>query len=270
MVKSVPGLRTSLIKPNDEEEIITSLVISHVVLERIEELRSGGRLYFEIDYRPTLLAYGDVVGTEEILKQSVGRGEIEAYALNRITEKRLLVQLTSKVRDARTNGTEMEITADRWLDTLEKLQYRKYRTIEVPSIKEEDEDLSDIIENLDRAWRLMTENYQESLNACRKALESVKIYMKNYGYISNKDIDFEKLYGGESFGKAIDGLFRSIWGLTDIGSHTGRGKMTTRADMELVITSIYMLLKSIIEVKEMGPGERGGEEESKREKREDE
>ena len=44
----------------------------------------------------------------------------------------------------------------------------------------------------------------------------------------------------------MDGLFRNIWLLTNIGSHTGRNKMTTRADMEFIITSIYMLLKSML------------------------
>jgi len=44
----------------------------------------------------------------------------------------------------------------------------------------------------------------------------------------------------------MDGLFRKIWLLTDIGSHTGRNKITTRADMEFIITSIYMLLKSML------------------------
>ena len=70
--------------------------------------------------------------------------------------------------------------------------------------------------------------------------------MKSLGYESNGEIDFRKIYRGERYGEAMDGLFRKIWLLTDIGSHTGRSKMTTRADMEFIITSIYMLLKSML------------------------
>ena len=45
----------------------------------------------------------------------------------------------------------------------------------------------------------------------------------------------------------LEKLWTILWGLTSIGSHIGRSKMTTRADMEFIITSIYMLLKSILE-----------------------
>ena len=92
----------------------------------------------------------------------------------------------------------------------------------------------------------MAENYPESLNACRKSLEAIKKYLINLGFELNGKVDFKKLYGG-NFGEIIDNIFKNLWGLTSIGSHIGRSKMTTRADMEFIITSIYMLLKSILE-----------------------
>ncbi|MHC1635064.1 MAG: hypothetical protein ACXQTS_00355 [Candidatus Methanospirareceae archaeon] len=66
---------------------------------------------------------------------------------------------------------------------------------------------------------------------------NVKQYMMSQGFKSNGEIDIKGFYGGGKFGDIMDSLFRNIWGLTDVGSHTGRSKMKTMADMEYVYLS---------------------------------
>jgi len=233
-------INASVIEPKSEKQIRTILTIPYDVLERIEKSRSKeGKINFEIEYRPMLTCAGlDVDKVEELLK-------IKKYVLISMVPNTTQIWLNCPVVDPKTKSTTIRVTTDEWLDFLSEVNYKRCRVIEVPAI-DENEKTKQILEELDRAWRLMAENYPESLNACRKALEEIKEYMKSSGYESNGEIDFRKIYGGEKYGEAMDGLFRKIWLLTDIGSHTGRSKMTTRADMEFIITSIYMLLKSML------------------------
>jgi len=233
-------INASVIEPKSEKQIRTILTIPYDVLERIEKSRSKeGKINFEIEYRPMLTCAGlDVDKVEELLK-------IKKYVLISMVPNTTQIWLNCPVVDPKTKSTTIRVTTDEWLDFLSEVNYKRCRVIEVPAI-DENEKTKQILEELDKAWRLMAENYPESLNACRKALEEIKEYMKSSGYESNGEIDFRKIYGGEKYGEAMDGLFRKIWLLTDIGSHTGRSKMTTRADMEFIITSIYMLLKSML------------------------
>ena len=242
-------INASVIEPKSEEEIVTNFTIPYDVLERIEKSRSEeGKINFEIEYRPMLTCVGlDVDKVVELLKYQ----QIEEYTLSQIASNPNITQIWLKcpVVDPKTKSTTIRVTTDEWLDFLSEVNYKRCRVIEVPAI-DENEKTKQILEELDRAWRLMAENYPESLNACRKALEEIKEYMKSLGYESNGKIDFKKIYRGDRYGEAMEGLFRNIWLLTDIGSHTGRSnKMTTRAaraDMEFIITSIYMLLKSML------------------------
>ena len=238
-------INASVIEPKSEKQIRTILTIPYDVLERIEKSRSKeGKINFEIEYRPMLTCAGlDVDTVVELLKYQ----QIEEYTLSQIVSNPNITQiwLNYPVVDPKTKSTTIRVTTDEWLDFLSEVNYKRCRVIEVPAIDENGK-TKQILEELDKAWRLMAENYPESLNACRKALEEIKEYMKSSGYESNGEIDFRKIYGGERYGEAMDGLFRNIWLLTNIGSHTGRNKITTRADMEFIITSIYMLLKSML------------------------
>lgn len=233
-------INASVIEPKSEKEILTILTIPYDVLERIEKSRSKeGKINLEIEYRPMLTCAGlDVDKVEELLK-------IKKYVLIPMVPNTTQIWLNCPVVDPKTKSTTIRVTTDEWLDFLSEVNYKRCRVIEVPAI-DENEKTKQILEELDKAWRLMAENYPESLNACRKALEEIKEYMKSSGCESNGEIDFRRIYGGEKYGEAMDGFFRKIWLLTDIGSHTGRSKMTTRADMEFIITSIYMLLKSML------------------------
>jgi len=232
--------RVAFIRPKDENEIVTNFMIPYDVLERIEKSRSKeGEICLKIEYRPTITCEGlDVNKVKELLAH-------KEHTLSQIASNIAQIWLNCPVVDPRTKSTTIRVTTDEWLDFLSKVNYKKCRVIEVPAI-DKDGKTKRILEELDRAWRLMAENCEESLNACRKALEEIKEYMKSLGYESNGEIDFRKIYRGERYGEAMDGLFRKIWLLTDIGSHTGRNKITTRADMEFIITSIYVLLKSML------------------------
>ena len=232
--------RVAFIRPKDEKEIVTNFMIPYDVLERIEKSRGKEGVYLKIEYRPTITCEGlDVNKVKELLAH-------KEHTLSQIASNIAQIWLNCPVVDPKTKSTTIRVTTDEWLDFLSEVNYKRCRVIEVPAI-DENEKTKQILEELDKAWRLMAENYPESLNACRKALEEIKEYMKSSGYESNGEIDFRKIYGGERYGEAMDGLFRNIWLLTNIGSHTGRGnKMTIRADMEFIITSIYMLLKSML------------------------
>lgn len=158
--------------------------------------------------------------------------------------------------DPKTKSPEIIIPIDNWVEILAKLNFKRVRIIEVPAINE-NPSLDTVVEELEKAWTLASQNFEESLNACRKALESLKNYAKGLGFIkkvkdekSGKEIekiDFKEIYGGESVGKAMKSIFIGLWQLTNVGSHAGRSKLIKQADMEFVITSIYMLLKSMIE-----------------------
>ena len=229
------------------------------ILERVEKLRNGKRLRMKINVTFTAIVYGpsdDVNKLEDYVHQ-VGAIASWISLSDQRTSKVVLLNLKCSVLNPKTGNYEIDVAIDEWLEVLSKLGFKRVRVIEVPEIDVNgDPDLNAVIEDLDKAWKLMSQNFEESLNACRKALEDLKSYIKKKGFTKHfedsegkkkEKIDFKKLYGGEKFGEAMDKIFTGLWTLSDIGSHTGRSKLTKRADMEFVITSIYMLLKSVME-----------------------
>jgi hypothetical protein len=154
--------------------------------------------------------------------------------------------------DLKSNSSIIEVDRDTWLDILSKLGFKHVRVIEVPAITDmTNEHVKAAIEHLDRAWELMSANYEEALNAARKALEELKSYARDLGFVDDKNnIDFAKVYGADpksSLAEALDDVFRGLWALTNVGSHAGRSRLIKRADVEFVITTIYMLMKSMQE-----------------------
>jgi hypothetical protein len=153
--------------------------------------------------------------------------------------------------DPRGNSL-IEVDRDTWLDILSKLGFKHVRIIEVPAITDmANAHAKAAIEHLDRAWELMSANYEEALNAARKALEELKSYAKDLGFVDVKgEIDFVKVYGASpdsDLVRGMDNIFRGLWALCNVGSHAGRSRLIKRADVEFVITTIYMLMKSMQE-----------------------
>jgi len=215
------------------------LPVDYHAIERIESLRKGGRVRFHLIIRS--------VATAQSIASSIG----QFYQVVQLSGSTSMYMYEGPCYDVKTGSSYTELSVDEWVEkVINKLGMVKVKVLEVPVIQVKDNSLASALSNLDKAWELMLEDYAESLNASRKALEDIKNYLKRKGYtktVENKEkIDFKKLYGGERIGNAMDKLFKGLWELTDIGSHTGRSKLITRADMELVITSIYMLIKSIL------------------------
>jgi len=162
--------RVVFIRPEDEKEIVTNFMMPHDVLERIEKSRSEkGEIYLEIEYRPTITCEG--LDINEVGKLLV----FKEYTLSQTASNIAQIWLNCPVVDPRTKSTTIRVTTDEWLDFLSKVNYKRCRVIEVPAIDKNGK-TKRILEELDRAWRLMAENCGESLNACRKALEEIKEY----------------------------------------------------------------------------------------------
>jgi hypothetical protein len=210
-------------------------------LEVIERLRDGGKPRFEI--KLSILLTICLQNPPDSSWMFIGPcGQLQS---------RYLTRYTVVVKDLRGNSP-IEVDRDMWLDVLSKLGFKYVRVIEVPAITGEvNEHAKAAIEYLDRAWVLMSANYEEALNAARKALEELKSYARDLGFIDEKgEIDFAKIYGVDtksSLAEALDDIFRGLWALTNVGSHAGRSRLIKRADVEFVITTIYMLMKSMQE-----------------------
>jgi hypothetical protein len=228
---------------NSSNNIKVSLELTYEQLEKIERIRAGRRPRFEL----TL----SILFTVPLMSPpSSGLSSIEYIPIMQYTYggSLYLVKYVSQVMDLRSGSSVFEIGIDNWLDILSKLGFKYVRILEIPIIKPvENEHLKNALDYLDRATKLMLEDMEESLNACRKALEELKSYARDHNLIKDGEIDFRKIYGGENYGDAMEKIFGGLWSLTSIGSHIGRSKMTSRADIEFIITAIYMLLKSIIE-----------------------
>jgi hypothetical protein len=236
--------------------------IPYDVLERIERLRNGGRLQIQIDVAVLAIICGmrdKVMKSLQYLRQAYEQNNVGEYDFQFSDNKneKAVLRLICPVIDPKTGKHEITVTVDEWLEVLSRLDFKRVRIVELPELApNSDPNLNAVIEELDKAWKLMSQNFEESLNACRKALENFRDYIKKRGFIKvvedsegkkKEKIDFKKLYNGERFGDAMDKIFTGLWTLTDIGSHAGRSKLTTRADMEFVMTSIYLLLKSVVE-----------------------
>lgn len=230
------------IPPNVPISDYISLDITYDQLEMLEKIRDGSKLRFEL-----ILSMLFTVRSSSSLSTLISAEFMPIRDYGDGTAL-YLVKHSLVVMDAKSGTSLFEIDVGEWLDILSRLNFKHVRIIEVPRLPQTaNKHLEDAVKDLDKAMKLMLEDSQESLNACRKALEDLKEYIKDYGLLNNQGkIDFEKIYGGERFGEAMDKIFSGLWTLTDIGSHTGRSKIIKRDDIEFIITTTYMLLKTII------------------------
>ena len=232
---------TSLeIKQKTEAPTSVYLDLRHEDLEAIERLRDGGKPRFEIKLSILLtICLQNHPDSSWMFTGPCGQ-----------SQSRYLTRYAVVVRDSRGNSP-IEVDRDTWLDILSKLGFKHVRVVEVPAITGVvNEHAKAAIEYLDKAWVLMSANYEEALNVARKALEELKSYARDLGYVDDKEIDFAKIYGADSrsdLARGMDGIFRGLWDLCTVGSHAGRSRLIKRADVEFVITTIYMLMKSMQE-----------------------
>ena len=231
------------------------LDLRHDDLESIEKLRAGENPRFTINLSTQFIAC--VPQQSPIPPQNCQYIPIgpcaQTLSLSSAPQPQqlYLIRCYIPLKDPRGNSL-IEVDRDTWLDVLSKLGFKHVRVIEVPAITGvANEHAKAAIEHLDRAWVLMSANYEEALNAARKALEELKSYAKDLGFVDNKNnIDFAKVYGTDptsNLAQALNDIFRGLWTLTNVGSHAGRSRLIKRADVEFVITTIYMLMKSMQE-----------------------
>jgi len=228
------------IKQKTEAPTSVYLDLRHEDLEVIERLRDGGKPRFEI--KLSILLTMCLQNPPDSSWMFIGPcGQ---------SQSRYLTRYTVVVRDSRSNSP-IEIDRDTWLDVLSKLGFKHVRVIEVPAIAGvANEHAKAAIEYLDKAWEQMRTDYEGALNAARKALEELKSYAKDLGYVDDKEIDFAKIYGASpdsGLVRGMDNILRGLWDLCTVGSHTGGSRFIKRADVEFVITTIYMLMKSMQE-----------------------
>jgi len=230
------------------------LDLRHDNLEFIEKLRAGENPRFIINLSTQFIAcvpQQSLTPSQNCQYIPIGPCA-QTLSLSLAPQSQLyLIKCYIPLKDPRGNSL-IEVDRDTWLDVLSKLGFKHVRVIEVPAITGvANEHAKAAIEYLDRAWVLMSANYEEALNAARKALEELKSYAKDLGFIDEKgEIDFAKVYGVDtksSLAEALDDIFRGLWALTSVGSHAGRFRFIKRADVEFVITTIYMLMKSMQE-----------------------
>jgi hypothetical protein len=235
------------IPPNSSISDDVSVDITYDDLERLEKIRDGGRLRFELLLY--ILFNARLKSPQHIITSTPGVSEFIPIKDYDDGSTLYLVKYALAVEDVKGGTTFFEVSIDYWLDILSRLNFKHVRIIEVPKIKEvANKHLENAVNSLDKAWRLMLEDMEQSLNACRNSLEELKNFLKDFNLLDTQGrIDFKKIYGGESFGEAMDKIFSGLWTLTSVGSHTGRSRMTKRVDMELIITIAYMLLKSVVE-----------------------
>jgi hypothetical protein len=231
------------------------LDLRHDDLESIEKLRAGENPRFTINLSTQFIAcvpQQSPIPPQNCQYIPIGPcAQTLSLSLAPQPQQLYLIRCYIPLKDPRGNSL-IEVDRDTWLDVLSKLGFKHVRVIEVPVIAGvANEHAKAAIEHLDRAWVLMSANYEEALNAARKALEELKSYAKDLGFIDEKgEIDFAKVYGVDpksSLAEALDDVFRGLWDLCNVGSHAGRSRFIKRADVEFVITTIYMLMKSMQE-----------------------
>jgi len=230
------------------------LDLRHDDLEFVEKLRAGENPRFTVNLSTQFIA---CVPQQFIPPQNcqyipIGPcAQTLSLSLAPQPQQLYLIKCYIPLKDLRGNSL-IEVDRDTWLDVLSKLGFKHIRVIEVPAITGvANEHAKAAVEYLDRAWALMSANYEEALNAARKALEELKSYAKDLGYVDDKgNIDFAKIYGASpdsELVRGVDSILRGLWDLCNVGSHAGRSRLIKSADVEFVITTIYMLMKSMQE-----------------------
>jgi hypothetical protein len=228
------------IKQKTEAQTSVYLDLRHEDLEVIERLRDGGKPRFEI--KLSILLTMCLQNPPDSSWMFIGPcGQ---------SQPRYLTRYTVVVRDSRSNSP-IEVDRDMWLDVLSKLGFKYVRVIEVPAITGVvNEHAKAAIKYLDDAWKQMKTDYENALNTARNALEELKSYAKDLGFVDNDKINFAKIYGASpdsGLVRGMDNILRGLWDLCNVGSHTGGSRFIKRADVEFVITTIYMLMKSMQE-----------------------
>ena len=168
------------INPNVEVPTRAYLDLRHDDLETIEGLRDGGKPRFEVKLSILLtICLQQPPKCEGCRWVGIGPCGQSQYLY--------LTRYTVDVMDPKSNSSIIEVDRDTWLDMLSKLGFKHVRVIEVPAITGvANEHAKAAIEYLDRAWVLMSANYEEALNAARKALEELKSYARDLGFIDEK------------------------------------------------------------------------------------
>ena len=242
-----------LVQISPKEYVTTRIYLDlrHDDLEFIEKLRAGENPRFTVNLSTQFIACVPQQFIPPQNCQYIPMGPCAQTLSSALQSQLYLIKCYIPLKDPRGNSS-IEVDRDTWLNVLSKLGFKHVRVIEVPAITSVvNEHAKAAIEHLDKAWELMSTNYEEALNAARKALEELKSYAKDLGYVDDKgNIDFAKVYGADtksSLAEALDDIFRGLWTLTSVGSHAGRSRFIKRADVEFVITTIYMLMKSIQE-----------------------
>jgi hypothetical protein len=239
------------ISPKEYTAMRIYLDLRHDDLEFIEKLRAGENPRFTANLSTQFIA---CVPQQFIPPQNCQYIPIgpcaQTLSLAPQPQQLYLIRCYIPLMDPRGNSL-IEVDRDTWLDVLSKLDFKHIRVIEVPAITGvANEHAKAAIEYLDKAWELMSANYEEALNAARKALEELKSYAKDLGFVDNDKINFAKIYGASpdsGLVRGMDGILRGLWDLCNVGSHTGGSRFIKRADVEFVITTIYMLMKSMQE-----------------------
>jgi len=252
------SLMLAQIPPKEYVATRIYLDLRHDDLESIEKLRAGENPRFTINLSTQFIAC--------VPQQSLTPPQNCQYIPMGLCAQTLSLSLAPQpqpqlylircyipLMDPRNNNSSIiEVNRDTWLDILSKLGFKHVRIIEVPAITDmANAHAKAAIEHLDEAWRLMYENYAGALNVARNALEELKSYAKDLGFVDVKgEIDFAKVYGASpdsDLVRGMDNIFRGLWALCNVGSHAGRSRLIKRADVEFVITTIYMLMKSMQE-----------------------
>ena len=230
------------------------LDLRHDDIEFIEKLRAGENPRFTVKLSTQFIAcvpQQSLTPSQNCQYIPIGPCA-QTLSLSLAPQSQLyLIKCYIPLMDPRGNSSIIEVDRDTWLNVLSKLGFKHVRVIEVPAITSVvNEHAKASIEHLDKAWELMSTNYEEALNAARKALEELKSYAKDLGFVDNDKINFAKIYGASpdsGLVRVVDGIFRGLWDLCNVGSHAGRSRFIKRADVEFVITTIYMLMKSMQE-----------------------
>jgi hypothetical protein len=243
------------IPPKEYTAMRIYLDLRHDDLEFIEKLRAGENPRFTVNLSTQFIAcvpQQSLTPSQNCQYIPIGPcAQTLSLSLAPQPQQLYLIRCYIPLMDPRGNSL-IEVDRDTWLDVLSKLDFKHIRVIEVPAITGvANEHAKAAIEYLDRAWILTSANYEEALNAARKALEELKSYAKDLGYVDDKgNIDFAKIYGASpdsELVRGMDGILRGLWALCNVGSHAGRSRFIKRADVEFVITTIYMLMKSMQE-----------------------
>ncbi|MEM4318071.1 MAG: hypothetical protein QXK74_07340 [Candidatus Nitrosocaldaceae archaeon] len=232
--------RPSLVLQSGQKEADYYLEINlnDILLDKLEKIRKKDRLRFYINSEFLLRIYP--------FRNSIHN--ISSYIMFYTTIADQLFLKTKPIPVSSLDNSIIEITNEEWIDILSKFGFKKVKILEIPDIAsyEKDETLNAILKSINKAWELMLEDQETSLNECRKALEGMKNYVKQYDRLTNNgDIDFKKIYRSDSYGDNMEKIFKALWSLVNRGSHLV-DKPWRRSDMEFIMVTTSILIENVI------------------------